>query len=247
MGVSPRDIENLGGSEELRTIQESLVRTSAVALNEILALNETCDLEELDQRLKSRGAPTVFEVLERCERLKPSEEHLHSRLLEFLFTRDRDISDAFLSSVIQEARFYRDGLRTTVVGSRSDRGDIKIEREAQVGEGRDKADFRIRSKRHNFVLIIENKIWAGEGPLQLQKYWEKAQSDDPGFAVGGLFLTPDARKPATAGKYDFVPVGYARIADLPIRRAVKVASRKMWSLQINMLRRLGGGLCKIQN
>lgn len=210
-------LNRLAQSNELRTLQQKSVRTRRTQQDKLKTLDESPDLADLANAMaKLQQAPTLFEILERSERLKHTDEHLHSRFLEFLLTgtEDSSLASVFLTSLTREARFYHDARRVPSPELTGPARDVQIKREAALGNGGDRVDFRIRSEKQACALLIENKIQHGERPRQLLDYWNSAESDNPTFAIGGLFLTPDGRPPRTAGKRDWVSIRYSRIADL---------------------------------
>lgn len=67
------------------------------------------------------------------------------------------------------------------------------------GEIADRVDVEIDAE--NFYLIIEVKIYAPEQPGQLERYFQQAELRAGNRPWAIIFLTPQGRKPGTAGEY----------------------------------------------
>ena len=120
---------------------------------------------------------------------KPSdEEHLHSRFLHALLkhrdpdTGKRDNLADFLHDVLDLPDFDTD--------------DVRVERES------DGVDLLVVNGRE--AVVIENKIYAGDQPEQLQRYFrtlvEDRRYDDPAVHLCYLTLFGDAPKPHSIGR-----------------------------------------------
>jgi hypothetical protein len=65
-------------------------------------------------------------------------------------------------------------------------------------------DILLRFPSLKLALIIENKIDSLERDGQLKKYWKTVLTEFPGWAVRGIYLTPDGEKP---GNIDYSALG----------------------------------------
>lgn len=75
----------------------------------------------------------------------------------------------------------------------SPEGDIVvIPNENHKGE-EDNIDIQINNKTRKQIIIIENKIYAGDQPQQLFRYYEKKKNND---AISILYLTLDGHSPS---------------------------------------------------
>jgi len=211
-------LKRLDRSDELLELEAAILRKRTDILFDLRALEGGAELSKLSEKLAVTTAPSVLELVEEFGRLDINDEHLHSRFLEFFLRPDEKrhgLSDAFLKALLNLGDFFRNGVRTSKVDLGADFLDTKITREAKSEQGR--ADFKLRNSRQRVVLLIENKTLSPEGDRQLAKYWEDAERADPGFAIGGLFLTPNGRQPTTAGKYNYSAVSYGEVAELLAR------------------------------
>ena len=131
----------------------------------------------------------VFSVL----RSESDEVNLHSRflsaLLDWKSARDEiENLDDFLRSVADVQNFNEDG--------------ILVERE------RDNIDILVTNKSQQAV-VIENKIWAGDQPKQLQRYYDTLKHQ--GFREIHLrYLTPDGHDPSedSSGGHKYANLAY---------------------------------------
>ena len=208
-------LKYLEGREELARLEAAILREESEALLDLQALEDGAELLTLSEKLTVPSAPSALEIVAEFGRLDIHDEHLHSQFLEF-FLRPNEkrhgLSDAFLKALFQLGGFFRNRIAVRELDFGGDFSDTEVTREAKSEQGR--ADFKLRNKRQKVVLLIENKTLSAEGDRQLARYWEDAEKDDPGFAIGGLFLTPEGRQPRTAGKYSYSAVSYGGIADL---------------------------------
>lgn len=90
--------------------------------------------------------------------------------------------------------------------------DWLIQTERRTGNGN--LDIVLESSEAGFLCVIENKVFAGEQPQQLQRYgrWLVEQREFPLRAL--VFLTPDGRPATTGGGFDCFHLSYnSNIAD----------------------------------
>ena len=141
-----------------------------------------------------RGTPfNVFTVL----RSGSDEVNLHSRFLKALLDH-RKAPDAPRANL-------EDFLKNIVDCGDFDLSGVTVERE------RDNIDILVTNTARQAV-VIENKIWAGDQPEQLQRYHESLK--ERGFEDGNirlLYLTPHDRNPSedSQGDLDVACISYA--------------------------------------
>jgi hypothetical protein len=210
-----RSLKHLEGSEELLSLEAAILRDRADALIDLRALEAGAELLALSEKLAVPPTPNILEIMKEFGRLDENDEYLHSRFLEFFLRPDENrhgLSDAFLKVLLRAGRFILGSVPAGDLDFEGDLKDTEVNREAKSQQGR--VDLKVRSSRRKFVLLIEIKTLSAERDRQLARYWEDAARDDPGFAIAGLFLTPDGRQPGTAGKYKYSAISYGQLAEL---------------------------------
>ncbi len=171
-------------------------------------------VRRLEIRLAASPTLNVFTLLENFNRLSRTDEHLHSKMIEFLLNprSTQPLGDSFLRELLARGRFYRGGTRIPGPRREANLAATESRREAPAGDGR--VDIRLRSDRHNFIVLIENKTLSSERKHQLSRYWNGMETEYPGARIAGFFLTPDRKPPRTSGSFDFVSLSYEDIATL---------------------------------
>lgn len=81
---------------------------------------------------------------------------------------------------------------------------------------RDNIDLLLVNNLERFVIVIENKIDAGESATQLGRYTTKVEEDYRGLHKLYVFLTPDGAEPRETA---FQAVGYQLIVQFAGRAA----------------------------
>lgn len=164
-------------------------------LNELSSLKYKQKASKLLQSAKERvyqnslldtEDDTILYSLDR----EKDETHTHSRILFWLMTRPckKDRSDSFLLSLLKELKippeFYNDKWTPY--------------RERHFKDGR--IDFVLESPR--FVVCIEMKIGADDGPIQLERYESFCKSRRKEYLM--FYLTPRGDEPSeqSIGKMD---------------------------------------------
>ncbi len=95
-----------------------------------------------------------------------------------------------------------------------------VETEKGIPTGR--LDIVIRCPAIDFVVVIENKIFAPEQSDQLGRYarWVRSQHRDPNKRML-IFLTPDGQSPATGSDEDWLCLSYTHDIAGVIKRVLQ--------------------------
>ena len=131
----------------------------------------------------------VFSVL----RTEHDEVNLHSRFLHALL------------DYRQPSNGHRENLADFLRSSPVDVNNLDPNR-ATVERERDNVDILIRDDSSKKAVVIENKVWAGDQPQQLQRYAEKLKDYKPHL----LYLTLDGHEPSkdSVGDLNFECISY---------------------------------------
>jgi len=87
------------------------------------------------------------------------------------------------------------------------RGEWQVEREKRVGYGI--LDLVILGRKAETLVVIENKIWAEEGDIQLERYaayMKTMKAACPNQAL--IYLTPDGEESVTANMERYLALAY---------------------------------------
>lgn len=123
----------------------------------------------------------------------------HSNVLAWLFnpSENHNLSDNILKKFLMG------------VASKSDNEDVLEEgihlldlqqsnlSDAQIFREDDNIDILIISKRNNFIVIIENKIYSQEHSNQLNRYLQTIKEKYNGYKIFPIFLTLSGDRPST--------------------------------------------------
>ena len=144
----------------------------------------------------------VFSVLR-----SPSDEvNLHSRFLHALLD--------YRKSPEAERENLKDFLQHVVKKEFEENG-AKVERERYIERQRYKIDILISNADSKQAIVIENKIWAGDQPKQLQGYYEQLRDQEGYGDIHLLYLTPHGDEPSedSVGGLPYKTISYK--GDLP--------------------------------
>ncbi len=176
------------------------------------------EIKQLENEWEKFAAPyfNIFRVL----RLQRHETKLHSRFLaELLDPRgSHGQSDYFLRTFLELGK--KDGLCYPTEWSSGLPAvlDWKITTEEGIGNwGR--LDIVIRCAR-KFVMVIENKVDAGEGTEQLLRYHKWLDEQQADFR-NLVFLTPNLRIPETIFQDKCIRLTYCKHIDDWLREAAR--------------------------
>lgn len=111
-------------------------------------------------------------------------------------------------------------------------GFCNVRTEVTDGDGSDRVDIEIQS--HDFYLVIEVKIDAGEGREQLRRYGEFAKRRVAGRPWAIVFLTPSGQPPRTATQDEddlnrILPISWKSMSRI-IGRSLDAADRDRGAL-----------------
>ena len=143
------------------------------------------------------GRPDPFNVFT-VLRSRSDEVNLHSRFLHALLDHREPGKE-------QERRDLKDFLEIVVKVKNFDIRDAKVQRE------KDNIDLLIINKvKTPWVVVIENKIWAGDQPRQLKRYHESVSPGIDEANIHILYLTPYGHEASedSAGDVEYKPVSY---------------------------------------
>lgn len=192
---------NLASNDQVKAAQDLLVK-----VEEILR-------EEQEKEKNTACRFNVFNALG-VER----KESAHSRFLACLLDPKgiHAQKDLFLRAFLRDVPLEAEGLDL-------ERSEVRTEVSSE--EGRLDIWITLPDKQ---IIIIENKIDAGEGEEQLKRYRSCLQKKPP--AKSGkphhlVFLTPDGRSPASCNPTEVKCVSYGNIADWLDRLKGKVPHR----------------------
>ena len=155
--------------------------------NTKILLSKIRHLVELDNKQKEEARKrgeiyNIFSVL----RVETAEMGTHSAFLASLLNPDSDhgMGDAFLQSFIEKMNCNALQLETN---------KCTVEVEHFTGNGR--IDISITDKNASKAIVVENKIYAGDQPSQMKRYYDYAKTNyKGGFCL--LYLTLDGHEPS---------------------------------------------------
>lgn len=179
-------------------------------LTEIQVLTEfvvhNAELEQLEEKLRQFN---IFEAVG-----MESQETKHSAFLAFLLDpqQPHGLGNDFLKLLLQRALI---GTSTAPLPINIVRLHLMslvetlVERERSVVSGR--IDILLINRRHEFAVIIENKLLTSEHDDQLTRYYEIVQKNHRDRSVLGLYLTVDGERPSDSR---YLPISYSAIAEI---------------------------------
>lgn len=154
------------------------------------------DLEKFEE---SDFVPKGFNVFEALG--MQTQEIRHSFFLAFLLNpRDQHpFRDMFVKEIVEEVAKSSSRFSQLKV-KLSDYSDLTVRREWPTRHGR-KIDLVMYSEQEKIVVVIENKIFAGESESQLIDYKVEIESDPrfEGYQHVFIYLTPSGDAPSCPG------------------------------------------------
>jgi len=191
------------GLEKLAEIAEHHRRSglSDHAVLEELVIDNP-DLEQLEALLNQFN---IFEAIGMAR-----QELKHSNFLGFLLDprQSHGLGDFFLRRFLQKVLLSSREREHSVSLIDLDVWDLD---ETDVRREWRNIDVLIVNEKNKFVVIIENKVDAGEGADQLGRYLNIVNNEFPDWKILAFFLTPAGMLPSNSL---YVPVNYDLIADL---------------------------------
>jgi hypothetical protein len=144
------------------------------------------------------------------------QELRHSDFLAFLLDprSSHGLGDAFTKRFLQAALSPPSAAKISVTPLEIDLWNL---RGMEVERERHRIDVLLLDRDNNLAVIIENKIDAGEGRGQLERYLHTIEHEHPGLRTLGLYLTPDGVEPSHE---KYVPISYDVVRNV-VRRLVK--------------------------
>ncbi len=174
--------------------------TEEEVLKELQALIvDDPDLEKLENLLDQ------FNIFEAIGAIR--QEVRHSDFLAFLLNpqQSHGLSDAFVKRLLQRTLSHKNTPITPIDLDLWDLDDLEVRREWQS------IDILLVDETHRLVVIVENKVDAGEHSDKLQRYWNTTCNYFPGYTIVGLFLSPDGIEPSNEF---YIPINYLLICEL---------------------------------
>jgi hypothetical protein len=171
-------------------------------------LRHLCDelprLQQRQQVYETKASPkfNVFRIL----RVETKEVRLHSAVIAELLDPLGAHGQGFL--FLKSFFSILQANLSSPVASLDEKDQWFVEKEKFIGtDGR--IDLLLSCLGQGYILAIENKIWAGEQPEQMDRYWHWLQERRKKFQHKQLiFLTPTGRKPVTAKEASYICLSY---------------------------------------
>jgi hypothetical protein len=193
-------------------MSESHAASTQSDLDALVALQ--ADASELERLEGLLGRFNAFEATVGFDK----DEAMHSDLLASLLDPKRTgvLGERLIRELLRETLDAGlDRVRENLDGM--DFGNTLVRREHQF------IDVLLTNEDHRLAVIIENKIWASEGPSQLDWYDRIIRHTHPGWDVHRVFLTPSGFTPTHPA---YVPLSYGALCDIVDR----VAEDEGWKL-----------------
>lgn len=161
-------------------------------------------LSDLELRLSTFNAFETLGVV--------NTEIKHSNVLAWLLSprETHGFGDVVIKSVVQKLfHDYKNELTSVNLSliqvTLMDFYDFHVRREWK------NIDLTLSSEENNLVIVIENKIWSGESPHQLEKYYKIIEEEFPSYEKIFIFLTPDGSLSSDTERW--LSVGYPFFID----------------------------------
>ena len=196
----------------LDAMSESHAASTQSDLDALVALQ--ADASELERLEGLLGRFNAFEATVGFDK----DEAMHSDLLASLLDPKRTgvLGERLIRELLRETLDAGlDRVRENLDGM--DFGNTLVRREHQF------IDVLLTNEDHRLAVIIGNKIWASEGPSQLDWYDRIIRHTHPGWDVHRVFLTPSGFTPTHPA---YVPLSYGALCDIVDR----VAEDEGWKL-----------------
>jgi len=193
-------------------MSESHAASTQSDLDALVALQ--ADASELERLEGLLGRFNAFEATVGFDK----DEAMHSDLLASLLDPKRTgvLGERLIRELLRETLDAGlDRVRENLDGM--DFGNTLVRREHQF------IDVLLTNEDHRLAVIIGNKIWASEGPSQLDWYDRIIRHTHPGWDVHRVFLTPSGFTPTHPA---YVPLSYGALCDIVDR----VAEDEGWKL-----------------
>ncbi len=186
---------------EMRAREEDSLRKLEESLDPLARELDRLDIAHQTQLKAAKGRFNVFTVL----RGSGEETGLHSAWLAYLLNpkAEHDCGSLFLDMFVETLKEkgveLHDGTRDELQKINNFNGD-KAEVKSEFWFKHGRIDILISSP--GSVIAIENKIWAYEQPDQISRYIKYLTSMNVKGEKIVLYLTPEGKKSATAGKLE---------------------------------------------
>ena len=159
---------------------------------ELFQLLNSVELRELQKRL---GRFNPFQVL-----AIENDEIRHSNVLGWLLSpsEEHGLGDSIIRGIAAHV----------IISNESTPDEFDLEntyfadfKDAEVLREWQHIDILVVSSENKTALLIENKIWSGESPDQLARYYDKVVSTFPGYRLLPIFLTIEGHEADNDARY----------------------------------------------
>ncbi len=134
----------------------------------------------------------------------------HSNVLAWLLNPDEShgLADTVLRRVLSNMLIESD---TNVEGISAAQVELMDFADIEVRREHKHTDLIIIDRINKLVILIENKIYAGESPGQLVRYKEVVRNEFPSFTVAPVFLTLMGRESADDKAKDYISYSHLQL------------------------------------
>jgi len=160
-------------------------------------------LEELEKELNKFN---LFDVLKSTHN-----EYLHSSVIRWLLDpkETHGLKDYFLKNFLKKVLFLNKDdphLQFSPIEIDVFDFDNSLVQSEEVFSNRRRGDISITNERNKFYILIENKIFSGEGEQQTKEYVKETEKRYHDYRRLYIFLTPDGRSPESE---EFITFSYS--------------------------------------
>lgn len=178
---------------------EETLEAQKASLDRFLADNP--ELEELSARVATFN---LFRAL----RIEDAEIR-HSNVLAWLLDplESHGLDDIVLRRLLSNMILESDGIKDVSAAQIElmEFTDIEVRREWRH------IDILVIDRKNEMAVLIENKIWSGEGKEQLTRYLDLLKREFPSFRILPVFLTLEGRESEDPEAGEYISYSYERV------------------------------------
>jgi len=166
------------------------------------------DSDSLERLSKWSNNTNIFEILKTT-----NQEIRHSNVLAWLMDPNENhrLGDAFLKAFVAVAVSAYTEQKPELIGFDSFGILLQNFYSYRVMREANHMDLLLYSESEKTVIVIENKIWAGETGNQLVNYRNRIESEYSDFSKLFLFLTPQGDEPSDS---NWVVISYRDVLEI---------------------------------